>query len=405
MFVDKYKPYYAPDLETGTEQTDQGAPPLDLENQNREVEPVDGPGSGRSKIRKQLETSFDSERKRDAKTGKGYVSRARQEADGTGEETASAEAADGETQEEEGVEGETQQPVTNPPEAWAKEAKAEWAKVPLGAQVAILKREEDISRGVQALQAHYRDIEQVLAPRGELFKQYGKTPAQAVNQLFSWFDSLGGNPDQAFPLLMKSFDYDPRRLIPLINQIMGQQPQQGQEQEGNEIPQPVQQYIGQLEGKIAQLTDAVSRKLGALENNWMQASQAKVQETLDMWSNGKPHFDKVRVMMGHLLESGQVPPLPNGGADLDKAYDMALWAMPDVRQQIMTEMETKKAAELKAKQEAERKAQKEQADKARRAGGSLVPSAPGAPPVPGARKGARKSVGESLREAIAEVRG
>jgi hypothetical protein len=206
-------------------------------------------------------------------------------------------------------------------------------------------------------------------------------------------------------MLMKSFEYDPRRLIPMINQMMGQQPNQGQEQaQEGEVPAPVQQYISQLEGRLSQLSDAVSKKFGMLENTFAQQSQAKVQETLDMWSQNKPHFDKVRVMMGHLLESGQVPALANGGADLDRAYDMALWAMPEVRQEIMAEMETKKAAELEAKRVAERKAQKEAADKARRAGGSLAPSAPGSPVIPGTRKGPRKTVGESLREAIAEYR-
>lgn len=400
LIVDKYKPYFAPETEVGTDPADTGLPP-EVPDQEPEIEPSDGPGSGRSKLRKQLESASDAERKRDTKSGK-QVSRARQEGiTGGTEDNVEGEEASAESEES------VTQPTTSPPEAWAKEAKAEWAKVPVGAQTAILKREEDVARGVQALQAHYSELEEVLAPRGELFKQYNKTPAQAVNQLFGWFDALGGNPDQAFPMLMKSFGYDPRRMIPLINQILGQQqPANGQDQTEPEISPQVQQYISGLEAKIAGLTDTVSKRFGALESTWAQASQAKVQESLDMWSKDKPHFDKVRVMMGHLLESNQVPPLPNGSADLDKAYDMALWALPDVRQQVMADMEAKRTAEAKAKQDAERKALKEQAEKARRAGGSLAPSAPGAPVTPGGiRKGARKSVGESLREAIAEVRG
>jgi len=400
LFVDKYKPYFSPDMEVGAEQ-DVGLPEGAIAENIQEQgipEPADGPGSGRSKLRKQLETSVAEVNKRTQEKPAKYVSRARQEG------TAAPEAEEEPEAEQEGQEQEAK-PATNPPEAWAKEAKAEWAKVPTNAQAAILKREEDVAKGVHALQSYYRDLEEVLSPRYELFKQYNKTPAQAVNQLFGWFDALGGNPDQAFPALMRTFNYDPRRLIPFINQLGGQQQQQQPEGE-QEVPPAYLQYINQLEQRVAGLTDAVSKKIGGLENMFAQQNQARVQETLDVWSANKPHFEKVRVMMGHLLESGQVPPLPNGAADLDKAYDMALWALPEVRQQVMADIEAKRAAELKAKQDAERKAQKEAADKARRASGGLGPSAPGSPVNPNqSRRPQRKSVRESLADAIAEVRG
>src|SRR4051812_35214227 len=61
MFVDKYKPVFAPEVEGGTSEPDIGgtAPPAET------TERSDGPGSGRSDIRKSLEKGFEDARTRE----------------------------------------------------------------------------------------------------------------------------------------------------------------------------------------------------------------------------------------------------------------------------------------------------------------------------------------------------
>ena len=80
--------------------------------------------------------------------------------------------------------------------------------------------------------------------------------------------------------------------------------------------------------------------------------------------------------MAQLIQSGAVP-LKDGQVDLDGAYDMALYANPEIRAQVLAAQEAEKAKQLKAKQEAAKKAQEAEVAKARKAGVSLGGGAPG----------------------------
>jgi membrane protein involved in colicin uptake len=105
--------------------------------------------------------------------------------------------------------------------------------------------------------------------------------------------------------------------------------------------------------------------------------------------------------MGQLINSGTVPPMENGDADLDRAYDMALWAMPEIRQKVLADQQKKAEDDRKAKAEAEKRAQQEAADKARKANaGSLAQSAPGSP----LQNQNKPKKGKTVRESIMEAR-
>jgi hypothetical protein len=414
---EKWTPLYAPEVE-GVGGGDEGGPPPE---QVRPVpineRPVDGPGSGRSQIRKELETAVKDTRERDEKVAR---SKGKTKPEGTGYQSRAREMQEGAEPPEAGqqvepVEGQEAQPAAPKevaPDAYSKEAKAVWAQVPEAFRQAVVKREQDVERGVAALQQRYADLDQVLTPRAEVIKRHGHTPAQAVNQLFSWFDALGQDPDRvragqppiAFIHLAKSFGLD--KLIE--EAAKGGQQAQGQPgaggQPAGEIPAPVQQYITQLEGKLGQFSQLLDQRFGGLESALTQTRAEKTNEILAHWAQDKEHFGDVKLMMAHLLESGAVAPLADGRADLDKAYEMAVYAIPEVRTKVLAANDAKRIADEKAKRDAEQKAQQEQANKARRAAGGLAPGAPGigaGGQPPG--KGVKKSVRESLNDAITEL--
>lgn len=372
--------------------------------------PVDGPGSGRSEIRKQLEKSVESVRKSEPREENRRPnarttpkSRARQEMEEQEQETP-AEPAEAEAPEQDA------QSETKAPDGWTKEAKAEWANVPAQVQAAVLKREADVAKGVQELQKKYTDIDQALQPRMEVIRRHGHTPAQAVNQLFAWFEALSANPGVAFPALANSFKYDLRTIPGIIPQQQQAAPQAQQAQEPAKtqvdpatIPPAVETYVKTLEQKIAELQQGFSTQIGQLSSSFQQQSQAKTEEILTNWAKDKPYFEDVRRMMAHLIASHAVPPLPNGTADLDRAYDMAMYALPDVRGKVLADQQKTQADAAKAKANAEKAAQQAAADKARRASGSLSQGAPGNPVAPQGKNTKKKTVRESIEEARAEL--
>lgn len=401
MFTEKWKPVYAIDSEgspdPGVGGGDQGgAPPPEVTTPV--VEPHDGPGSGRSQLRKQLEQGFEEDRK-------GQRTDRNQKGRFTGKRVAE-EYVEGSEEPEAGAEGEQQeqQQQIPPPEAFSKEAKAEWAKTPPNVQAAVIKREQDVAKGVEQLKQSYAPIENAIRPHLARLQQVGKTPAEAIERLFAWMGALETAPAQAFPALAQSFGIDIRAFGAQPQQQAGQQQQQEQTRpEFEGLPQQTQQYIKGLEQYISQFQNSTTGEVASLKQELQRQVMAKTTDNLMLWAKDKPHFEEVRTMMAHLLHSGQVPPLPGNQADLDKAYDMALYALPEVRQKVLADQAAKADAERKAKQDAEKKAQQEQAEKARRTASSVNGGAPGAPGE-GKQKPKGKSVRESLMSTIEDLR-
>lgn len=420
---EKWAPVYGPDVDAGSDAGADPGLPAGGQEQGQDPpqrpvpineRPVDGPGSGRNKIRQSLERAARDVRERvDQQTGQPPQRRqSRADEMRAGAEPEPADGAEGDP----AAGQQPAEPKEAAPEAYGN-LKASWGQVPEAWRTAILKREQDSANGVAQLRQQYADLDAVLGPRAEVIKKHGHTPAQAVNQLFAWFDALGQDPERvkagqppiAFIHLAKSFGLD--KLIEEAMQKQaggqpGQQPGTGGQPAGD-IPPAVQQYITDLEGKLSQSMQLISQKFGTIEQNYAQSQQEKTNEILAHWSQGKEHFNDVKLMMAHLLESGAVPPLEGGRADLDKAYEMAVYAVPEVRAKVLASQEAKRLADEKAKKDAEAKAQQEQANKARRAAGGLAPGAPGeGGPAGQQRPGDRrkgKSVRESLNEAINEL--
>lgn len=367
-------------------------------------------GAQQQSLRQQLEKGFEDGRRSDQgdRNDKGQFKRVRRNAGG-------AELDDKDQGRETGGQVDQGQQQTQAPEAFSKEAKAEWANVPPNVQAAILKREQDTAKGVEELKGKYTELDKALQPHMEAIRKHGHTPAQAVGQLFAWFQALANNPKEAFPALAKSFNFDPATVFGAQQPVQGQQGQQpqGQQQVSQqtqqaagqaEIPDSLKQYISSLEENLKKMLNPITQEIGNMKTAYQRESEEKTNTILMNWAKDKPHFEEVRQHMGYLVGSGAVP-LKDGKIDLDSAYDMAIHAVPTVRAKVLAAQAEKDRKEAAAKVEAERKAQAEQAAKARGAGISVNSGAPGAPGQPGQqRQRARKSVRETLKDAFEEAR-
>lgn len=418
---DRFLPFYGPETEAGAPETAPQTPPPDSGGAGEAVTPE--PSSGKTEklsIRQSLEKGFADAKIQDpaAKPAPKAPKAKDKPARAADEMRAEAESVGGiETEAPAGGAApvaEESAPKTAAPTAWPKEAKEAWQALPAQVQAAVLKRETDVQKGVDELKDKYAEIDGAIAPHIDAIRRHGHTPAQAVNQMFSWFHALAGNPDVAFPALLRSFNYDPRRLAPQQQQPAAQpggaqpQPQVGTDgkpiavaQPADAIPPAVQQYINQITNKLGQLENAFSQQIGQVQNTFQQQSEAKTQEVLMGWAKDKPYFEKVRVLMSQLIASGAVP-LKDGRVDLDGAYEQAIWANPEVRSAVQADVVKQNAAVAAAAQAKEKAAQQAAADKARKSNVSLAPSAPGSGSPQGKPKKGR-SVRESLKDAMEEL--
>lgn len=241
------------------------------------------------------------------------------------------------------------------------------------------KRESEISTGFKTKSdelKRYQDLEQVLAPLRPSFQRDGaKSDAEAIRNLASWADGIS-NPAtriQAFQALAQRAGID-------LQSLAQGSPQAHQGQEIPEHLRPVLDQFGQL-----------SQTVTSLESRIQQADQEKIADTLSTFAKDKPHFERVRVRMGQMMAAGIADP-----KDLNGAYEQAMWADPELRNELLKEQDEKRKAEFT-------KAQTDAGSRARLAAVSPAPRARvGAPVANGHDKGG-KGVRASLLNSIKEL--
>jgi len=302
-------------------------------------------------------------------------------------------------------------PAVPAPESLPKEAKAEWDKTPPAIQQAFVKREEDMARGVQDLKNRYTLIDQAIAPHTDALRQMNASPGEAVNRMFLWFKALAGKPADAFPALAQSMGIDWAKLS--APKVAGAAPMEGQQAPANgapEIPEPVKQYVGRLEGQLQQMQQYVQQiggRFGSVENTINEQNQARTVENLNFWSKDKPYFQEVRQEMGKLIETGIVP-LKDGQVDLDTAYERAIYLNPTVRAKVLAEQQQANNQVQQQSRDAATTAQQTQVNRARKASVSLpATSTPGSgngAPAVKRKPGEKTSVRDSLKAAVAQLR-
>lgn len=273
--------------------------------------------------------------------------------------------------------------VLNPPQAvtapkaWPKEKHALWDQLPQEAKDFLLTRERQVDEGFakfQGIEPKYRELDSVLAPHREMIRQYGVSEGQFVNQMLSWHGALS-NPAsqaQAFAALANAYGYNPQGSSP------AEIPQ------GNDVSHLLRPHLDQFGQQINGLRQEVS----SVRNQLSQREQEIISRDIAEFAKDKPHFEKVRTEMGLLIkaaaESGKE-------LSLDEAYQKAIWATPDIREQLK-----------KAEFEAQIAKQREDADKAMKAKAATLA---GRSPAPAAANGSKPmSVREALTKSVAELR-
>lgn len=260
-----------------------------------------------------------------------------------------------------------------PPKTWRKEAAATWAALPAEAKAEILKREEDIFKGIEAYKADAgfgKSLKGVMAPYMPILQQYNIDPVAQVQQLMTAHHTLAlGTPQQKVQLFQQlARDYQ----IDL-----------GQLQAPGEAP-----YIDPAVKDLQTQLQAVKSQLSSAEQARFTEVRQTLEKQIDTFAQdpANVHFQEVANDMAVLLEKGVCKTLP-------EAYERAVWMNPAVR--------TKEVSRQQA--EASKKAQEEAAAKA-----AAARKATGANVRTSAKSGSAAaplgSIDDTLAEALAAIK-
>lgn len=256
-------------------------------------------------------------------------------------------------------------PAIEAPNSWSAEMKAKFGALPPDAQQYIADREREahaaITQKGEQIKA-FEPIRQALDQNREVFIKNGVTEAEAISKYVAADRFLESNPVEAIKWLADSYGVDLRQFT------TGTQQQDQSQQPSNEVYQ--------LRRELAEIKNSLT----ARERSEHEAQTATVTKAINDFASKEEnkYFSEVEEeLMGLIPIIRSKEPGLTHGEVLQKAYDRAVYANPDVRQRIQADQQ--KAAEDKRKAE-----QAEAVRKAKQAGGINQRSVQGHSPAKGA---------------------
>ncbi len=218
------------------------------------------------------------------------------------------------------------------PRTWRAEAAAEFAKLSPVVQDEILKREEDIFRGIEQYReaaTFGNEIRQVMAPYMQTLQQYNIQPAaQVADMMQAHYTMAFGNPEQKLELFRQVAQDYGVDLTQLILSTPYQDPQ-------------VTDLQKQLRTLQSQLTTTQTQQREAMQKQVTQHVQAFATDPKNIY------FEELANDIAHLIATGAC----NGVED---AYEKAMWSNPSVRAKELARQQQEQ--QTKGRAEAERKA-------------------------------------------------
>ena len=264
------------------------------------------------------------------------------------------------------------------PNHWPKDFAAKFEALEPPAQHLFMQRykdlEGDYTKKTQAI-AKYKKrqdaFDEIMQPFKGDFERAGMDDVGAVRQLLAAHDYLRKDPQNAIAWLANQYGVD--------TSAIGNDPALE-----DEFADP---QVKQLQQQVAQLTGFIQNQ----QTQQQSYEQASTQSFIDQFAAetdasgnpAHPHFETVRSVMGSLISSGNA-------TDLKSAYDMAVYANPELRQEELKRVAASQS-QAKVKTEAVQKAKKAQRSKVR---GSATPAAQALP----ANASIRDTINASIRQ-------
>lgn len=264
-------------------------------------------------------------------------------------------------------------PSVSAPNGFKAELKARWGEVPADFQTEILRREQALEKQL-SMHDQNRDlgkkINDMAVPYLPTIRAEGSTVEKAFQDYLQTAHVLRtGNPAQKRNALLS--------VAQMFSVDMGVPSVQGQP--------AMHPALESLQGRL----DRMERERQQEVQERQLQDQQNLQSEIEGFASkpGHEHFEKVRTLMGSLLENGSAQ-------TLDEAYERAIYADPEIRATLLNAKadEDKRISEAKAKTERAKSA------------AVSVTGGPGGAKLNGSR-GSVGSIEDDLRAAMQEVNG
>lgn len=210
------------------------------------------------------------------------------------------------------------EPVAKPPRGWGAEAKKVFATLPEAVRKDVLRREKEISLGLEnvaPIRKHYESFKEVVKPFEPLMNAYGVTdPLPTIQNLLQIRAALEvGTPEQKSRLISNmiyDFGIDIDQLADLITERgpVGNSPRPG----------PAPAFNPRSIPELQPLFDMAARA--------QQAAVAKAEDAVASIES-QPHFEDVREDMADIIERFHTA---GKSISIEAAYKRALAMNPDL---------------------------------------------------------------------------
>lgn len=225
------------------------------------------------------------------------------------------------------------------PNTWTPAARAKFAGLEPDVQSEIVKREQDMARAItmhDQERTFGKSVKDVVGPYLPMIQAEGATPETAIQSLLNTAYRLRTSSPQEKGVLLANLA---RQYGADMSAFNGDQEQV----QIDPTVQALQQKLQQLEGFINQQH---TQQQTQSEHNLLRDINAFQADP------AHPHFERVGQEMAGLIKAGLA-------ANLQEAYDKAIYMQPDVRQQVIsaqqTDIQRKQIEEAKRRADAAKK--------------------------------------------------
>lgn len=239
---------------------------------------------------------------------------------------------EGEQQAEAKPEGNSEEvQATGAPSTWSKEALADWATIPPRAQQEILKREQDMFRGLEQYKSAAevgQKYETVVEPYRAVLNEEAVDPVQLFQSFAANHYLLSrGTPEQKLQIatnLIQSYNIDVAGLVENLG-----------------VMEPISPEVRQLQTELHKTRAQLER----LDSDRQQTNRAQMEQQIEVFASdpAHPYFNELIDDIAKFLEAG--------AASLQAAYDSAVYANPVTRQK---EVDRLTALKLNAEEQAKK---------------------------------------------------